>query len=189
MLSRRLFLASCAAALVPLPALANDAARAKSVVEGLLSEARAAFSQSNPGPTLTAAVARAFDFEIWERFLLQKRATEFDAAQRAAFRDLLPGFLAFLYRDRFDQGMTGDPTVGATSEVRRDILVASTFQRPNGSGLPVDWRLRNVDGEMRVIDIMVAGTSFLLLKRDEFQAIIDQGGAEGLLTHMRERAL
>jgi len=38
----------------------------------------------------------------------------------------------------------------------------------------------------QVIDVMVAGTSFLLLKKEEFAAILAKGGAPALLQHMRE---
>lgn len=186
--SRRAFVALVAAVAAAGPVFADDSVDARAVVEELLSSARASFSQPDPGPALTSAVERAFDFDIWERFLLQKRAEAFSDSQRQQFRALLPGFLAYLYRDRFDRGMTGAPSVGDASKVRRDILVASRFERSSGAALPVDWRLRNTDGEMRVIDIMVAGTSFLLLKRDEFQAIIDKGGAEELLAHIRSRS-
>ena len=42
---------------------------------------------------------------------------------------------------------------------------------------------------MQVIDVMVGGTSFLLLKRDEFNAIIDQRGPEGLLEFMEQHSV
>ena len=40
-----------------------------------------------------------------------------------------------------------------------------------------------------VIDIMVGGTSFLLLKREEFHAISVDRGADGLLVFMRNNSL
>ncbi|MEM6624024.1 MAG: ABC transporter substrate-binding protein [Pseudomonadota bacterium] len=188
--TRRTALALTAAMLLlPLPVRAGDADAAREVVQQLLRDARHSLNGCCPEAALTDAVEVAFDFDIWEKFLLQKRGEAFSQDERAQFRNLLPGFLAHLYRQSFDKGMAAAPTVGDTRKARRDIMVSSHFSRDKGGPLPVDWRLRNIGGQMRVIDIMVGGTSFLLLKRDEFNAIIDTGGAAALLSHMRENAL
>jgi ABC-type transporter MlaC component len=39
-----------------------------------------------------------------------------------------------------------------------------------------------------VIDVMVGGASFLLLKRDEFGAVLDRGGPSALIAFMQEFA-
>ncbi|MFK7943481.1 MAG: ABC transporter substrate-binding protein [Paracoccaceae bacterium] len=156
--------------------------------EHLLSDAHAALGASNR-PALRAAINTAFAFDVWERFLIQNRQDAFAPAERQEFRGLLPGFLAHLYQDQFQRGLSAAPTLGEARAVRRDVLVSSQFPRSNGGELPVEWRIREFPGRgSQVIDVMVAGTSFLLLKRDEFTAIIDQGGAEALLVHMRERS-
>lgn len=158
--------------------------------EALLSGAHAALGAADGDAQLKSTISAAFAFDIWERFLIEDRADQFTDAQRATFRELLPGFLAYLYRDQFDRGLSDMPEIGEARPVRRDVLVASRFKRANGKDLPIDWRLREFDNRgAKVIDVMVAGTSFLLLKRDEFKAIIDKGGAEALLSHMRENSL
>ena len=107
-----------------------------------------------------------------------------------AHRALLPGFLAYLYHNQFDKGLDTPPTLGQAKPARNDVLVSATFKRANGRDLPVDWRLREFPNQgPRVIDVMVGGTSFLLLKRDEFAAIIDKSGAEGLLDYMQQHSI
>ena len=60
----------------------------------------------------------------------------------------------------------------------------------NGKTLPVEYRVREfADRGPLVIDIMVGGISFLVLKRDEFKALIDSRGTDGLLAFMRENAI
>lgn len=172
------------------PARADEkTSSAMRAAEHLLSEAHQALSVTDSGPALRNAISGAFAFDVWERFLIEARHEAFSEPQRQEFRGLLPGFLAHLYQDQFQRGLSGAPTLGEARRVRRDVLVGSSFQRDNGKELPVEWRLREFPGRgSQVIDVMVAGTSFLLLKRDEFTAIIDQGGAEALLSHMREHA-
>lgn len=165
-------------------------ANALRTTETLLVKAHDALGAANGAAALRLAITDAFAFDIWERFLIEGRADAFSAAQRTEFRGLLPGFLAHLYRDQFDRGLSAMPEIGDARIVRRDVLVASRFKRTNGNDLPVEWRLREFpDSGTKVIDVMVAGTSFLLLKRDEFNAIIDSGGPEALLAHMRKNAL
>ena len=53
----------------------------------------------------------------------------------------------------------------------------------------MQWRLRETAQGPQVIDVMVGGTSFLLLKRDEFTSMIDRGGVDALLSFMQQNSL
>jgi ABC-type transporter MlaC component len=137
---------------------------------------------------LTGVVAGTFAFDIWERFLVGDRGLT--PAQLDEFRALLPGFLARLYADRFGKGLDAAPKISGTRSVRRDVMVAAAIPRANGKSLLVEYRVRAFDGRgPLVIDIMVGGISFLVLKRDEFKALIDSRGIDGLLAFMREHAI
>lgn len=186
---RTLLFAFLVALMGALPAHADEKTQnAVRAAEHLLTNAHSALGASNH-PALRDAITTAFAFDVWERFLIQNRQDAFAPAEKQEFRGLLPGFLAHLYSDQFQRGLSAAPTLGDARPVRRDVLVASRFPRTNGRELPVEWRIREFPGRgPQVIDVMVAGTSFLLLKRDEFTAIIDQGGAQALLAHMRERS-
>lgn len=186
---RQIVIATLVALCAALPAHSDEKTQnALQTAEHLMSNAYAALDTSNR-PALRDAITTAFAFDVWERFLLQNRQDAFAPDQKQEFRGLLPGFLAHLYQDQFQRGLSAAPTLGEARHVRRDVLVASRFPRANGGELPVEWRIRAFPGRgSQVIDVMVAGTSFLLLKRDEFTTIIDKGGAEALLGHMRARS-
>jgi len=171
------------------PAQAQDKVeRARSTTEQLLSQANQALS-ANDNAALRSAIQSAFDFGIWERFLTEPRADRFSPEQRARFRELLPGYLAYLYHEQFDRGLATPPSVGEVTPARNDVLVGATFQRPGGRTLPVQWRLRETSEGPQVIDVMVGGTSFLLLKREEFTSMIDRGGVDSLLSFMQQHSL
>ncbi len=176
------------------PARAGETAEqaARAVAETLVREAHGAMAAADLDEAarfarLTGVVAAAFAFDIWERFLVGDRGLT--PAQLDEFRALLPGFLARLYADRFGKGLDAEPEVSGTRSVRRDVMVAAAIPRANGKSLPVEYRLRAFAGRgPLVIDIMVGGISFLVLKRDEFKALIDRRGIDGLLAYMREKA-
>jgi len=50
------------------------------------------------------------------------------------------------------------------------------------------WRIRSFDGELRVLDIVVAGVSLIIVQRQEFEAVIRKDGFAGLVERLRERA-
>ncbi len=186
----RLAAAGLALALALPAAAAEKESRALEATERLLSDAHAALTGTGGDAALRQAIDRAFAFDVWERFLIENRADEFTPDERERFRALLPGYLAYLYRNQFDRGLDTPPAVGEAKPARSDVLVSATFKRANGGDLPVDWRLREVPEQgMQVIDVMVGGTSFLLLKREEFAAIVDKSGAEGLLDFMEQHSL
>ncbi len=133
------------------------------------------------------AVSAAFAFDVWEKFLVGDR--NLDEAQRGEFRALLPGFLSRLYADQLGKGMGAAPVIEGARTVRSDVMVAARIPRAAAKPLPVEYRVRDFEerGPL-VIDIMVGGVSFLVLKRDEFRGILDRKGPEGLLAYIRAHA-
>ena len=178
-----------AASLLSASANASDNnARAMNVVSQLLSEAHSAISTGGPRD-LSATISPYFAFDLWGRFLIHPRRELFTVGQRRRFMRLLPGYMAHLYYAQFSKGMKLAPSVGNARRVRRDVMVGSLFPRQSSGSLPVEWRLRKQkNGTVRIIDIMVGGTSFMLLKRDEFTAIVDRDGPNGLLAYLKRNS-
>lgn len=171
----------------PAPAAGTDESEARALVETLAQEAHAAMRAPEGDAALKAALARAFAFDIWARFLIGQHGLS--AEERARFEALLPGYLARLYARQFGQGLDSRPRIAGTRSVRRDVLVEARIPREGAEPLPVDYRVRHVNGAgPRVIDLMVGGVSFLLTKRAEFSALVERAGVAGLLAHMEARA-
>lgn len=179
---------------VPDPARAA-APEARAVAERLVNEAHAALADpamAEPARNaqLRSVIADTFAFDVWERFILGDRAGQFDQAQLAEFRSLLPGYVANLYRRQFGRGLEAKPEIEDVRQIRRDFLVRARIPRAEGDPLPVDWRIRDFGGRGHLVaDVMLGGVSFLVLKRDEFTSILDRQGVEGLLDVMRRNAI
>jgi phospholipid transport system substrate-binding protein len=69
-----------------------------------------------------------------------------------------------------------------------DILVRSKVLPSSGEGLDVDWRVRDRDGQLMIIDLIVEGVSLLVSQRSEFAAVIERSQFEGLLAELKARA-
>lgn len=191
---RALAAATVAALLTATPARADGEAEqaARAVAEALVHDTHGAMTAPDlAGPArfaaLRRAISRAFAFDIWERFLVGDHDLTDD--QRETFRALLPGFLANLYAESFGSDLGAEPEITGARTVRRDVLVEARIPRDDAAPLPVDYRIRNfAERGPLVIDVMVGGVSFLVLKREEFRALIERDGVDALLAYMRERA-
>lgn len=164
-------------------------APAVAVARELTLAAHEAISAGRTNGALTNAIADAFAFDLWESFLLEGHRGEFEPAQVERFRALLPTYMARLYVRQFAAGMSVPPEIGTARTVRGDWLVPTTFPRKGRPGVDVTWRLRDVPNQgPKVIDVMVGGTSFLILTREEFGAILSRKGPEALIAYMEKGA-
>ena len=176
------------------PAPAQDfAAEARAEVAALVDEMHGALtdpalSDAARDAAIREAAADAFALDLWGRAVLGDRAERFSPEQRAAFDALLPGYLGGLYVENF-AGAGRKPEVGGARMARRDALVAVTMFRARGEPLPLDYRVRDRAGGPAVLDVIIGGVSFAILRREEFGALIDREGPDALIAFMRDKAI
>ena len=77
---------------------------------------------------------------------------------------------------------------GARPAGDRDVLVGTRVRNAEGDELPADWRVRLIDGQPRIVDIVVDGVSVAVNQRQEFTAVVARSGFAGLLDMLRSRA-
>ena len=136
------------------------------------------------GPAeLPTAIMPYFDFDWWTEFLIKSRRKQFTQDQFRQVRQMMPGYIAHLYHQRFSDGLDRQPSVQGSRPVSRSVLVETRFYRSSGK-LEVKWRVRDRRRRAQVYDIMVGGISFVLMTRDEFVAIIDRSGPQGLISYL-----
>ncbi|MDB5414314.1 MAG: transporter [Rubritepida sp.] len=70
-----------------------------------------------------------------------------------------------------------------------DALVTTIVERPSAAALNLDWRVAEVGGQPRIVDLVAEGTSLRLTQRSEYSAVIQRGGNQvsALLTAMRNQ--
>lgn len=68
-----------------------------------------------------------------------------------------------------------------------DVLVTTVVERPGTAAFNLDWRVADVNGQPRVVDLVAEGTSLRLTQRSEYSAVVQRGGNQvsALLTAMR----
>ncbi len=129
------------------------------------------------------------DFETTSKLVLARNWRKFSDTQRGEFVALFKRYLIVTYRGNIDA--YGGETVaiaGGREEARGDYTVMTKVQRDGAEDIIVDYRLRRTaDGQWRIIDIIAEGISLVSNLRSQFQEVVSRGGAEGLLSALREK--
>jgi phospholipid transport system substrate-binding protein len=70
-----------------------------------------------------------------------------------------------------------------------DVLVNTIVERPGQAAFSLDWRVGEVNGQPRVVDVIAEGTSLRLTQRSEYSAVISRNGGQisALLDAMRRQ--
>jgi phospholipid transport system substrate-binding protein len=75
---------------------------------------------------------------------------------------------------------------GAQPRGDKDVVVNTDIDRPGAAPMKVNWRVR-MNGEPAIIDVEVEGISMVQTQRDEFAAVVQRSGIDGLLALLRQR--
>lgn len=182
----------------PLSADADDiGARAGAFVEGLVDKAIASLtvediSTDERRDRFRALLREHFAIATIGRWVLGRhwrRATE---AERSEFLTLFEDLIVAIYADRFTEysGERLSVTKTLVSDESRDALVFTRLARPEGGqAVTVAWRVREAQGMMRIIDVIVEGVSMSQTHRSEFGSVIRRNGGTvaGLIDELRRR--
>ena len=126
-------------------------------------------------------------------FMAEKSVGRFwKTAGEANQKALIATFSRFTvanFAGRFD-GFSGQKfrTVGEEPSTLGTVIVRTHLDEPKDEGVELNYRLRQVDGRWRIVDIYLNGTvSELALRRSEYSALIQREGFPALLAKLDER--
>jgi phospholipid transport system substrate-binding protein len=109
--------------------------------------------------------------------------------QMAAYEEAFARYIVVTYEARFDTFSGYDfSVVRARPMGDDDAIVRTNIAGPDGNSYVVDFRVELYeDATFQVIDVAVEGLSMLKTQRDEFSAVIQRDGIDGLITSLNER--
>ncbi len=131
----------------------------------------------------------AIDFPTLSKLVLARNWSKFSPDQRATFEKEFREHLSVTYGRNIDNYRNEKVQIlGERQESRGDVTVQSKILRGGGiEDVLVDYRLRQRDGQWRIIDVIVEGVSLVSNFRSQFQDIVANGGPDRLLTLLREK--
>ncbi len=133
---------------------------------------------------------RKFALEFIGRFVLGRYWKTASADQQEEYLLLFSDFVLRNYASMLG-GYVDEKfeVLGAAEAGQSDAIVSSRITSSGRDPIRVDWRLRMIGGQPQIIDVSVGGISMSITKREEFSALIQRNGFEGLLEALRARTL
>lgn len=135
------------------------------------------------------AVAGLYDFPFMAEKSVGLGWRQLDEPERARLVDAFSRLAIATYAARFD-GWNGErfEHLGVQTATHGTLLVKARIVRGNGEIVALDYRLRPVDGQWRVIDVFLDGTvSELALRRAEYSGVLKRDGFDGLMRALEEK--
>ena len=148
-------------------------------------------SQTRKEQGLRSLFRQSFDVPAISRFVLGKHWRGASAAQQqdfvAAFEEMhMWQFLPMLAETSAE--------MFSVLKVQQDAakpnlsMVSTKIDRSEGEPISAVWRIRNEDGQYKVLDIVVEGVSMAITLRHEYGAVVKTDGVDGLIAIMREKS-
>lgn len=138
---------------------------------------------------LTRLAEEAFALDVVSRFVLGPTWQQASPAQQEEFQRVFSQWMVSVYGRRLGASKGGSLKVAGTDTIANgDALVKMIATQADGKTVDLALRVRDVRGEMKIIDVIAAGVSMATTQRQEFASIINNQGIDGLLTSMKAKA-
>lgn len=166
---------------------------AQGVVRTTADDVIAVLKDSNLSPAqkreqITLVVDRNFDFTTLSRLVMARHWSKLSKEQQTQFILEFKRHLSITYGKNVENYRDEKVVItGDREEARGDWTVRTIIERPAAENIKVDYRLRQRDGEWKMIDMIVEGVSLVANFRSQFQDIIAKNGPAKVIELLREK--
>jgi phospholipid transport system substrate-binding protein len=171
-----------------------DPGRAAAFIQATGQEMVAAINSNAPvaqrRQQVAAILRRAVDVEGVGRFILGRWWRQASPAEQQEYMRLFEETLIRNLSARFGEYQGVRFSLGRTQQrTEDDVLVNTIIERPNQAPFSLDWRVGEVGGQPRVVDVIAEGTSLRLTQRSEYSSVIQRNNGQiaALLAAMRNQ--
>ncbi len=133
---------------------------------------------------------RAVDIQGVGRFILGRYVRQATPAELAEYMRLFEEVIIRNLSSRFGEYQGVRFSLGRSQQrTEEDALVTTIIERPNSQPFALDWRVSEVGGQLKVVDVIAEGASLRLTTRSEYSSVIQRNGGSvaALLAAMRNQ--
>ena len=138
---------------------------------------------------ISPVVAETFDLPFMAAKSMGRHWKKLPEADQGRWLEIFASHVSANYAGQFT-GFSGETfeTLGEETAIRDTRVVRTRLTRPKEEAVQLNYRLREVDGDWRIIDIYLNGTvSELALRRSEYSSVLKRQGFEKLLSTIDEK--
>jgi len=145
-------------------------------------------SEAQRRADLEALAQQRFDFRTMTRLVLARNWKRLSPEERDEFVEEFTQYLANDYGNRIERYEQETVEVlGERPEARGDVTVKTRIVGGENDGALVDYRMRQSDGQWKIIDVVVEGISLVANFRDQFRDVMGREGPSALLEKLRDK--
>jgi phospholipid transport system substrate-binding protein len=133
---------------------------------------------------------RAVDVEGVGRFILGRWWRNATPEQQQEYLQLFEQVLIRNLSARFGEFQGVRFSLGRTqARTEEDALVNTVIERPGNAAFSLDWRVAEIGGQPKIVDVIAEGTSLRLTTRSDYSSVITRNGGSvaALLAAMRQQ--
>lgn len=139
--------------------------------------------------TLAPILVDSFNFPAMARISVGKHWNSLSQEQKKELSQIFARLSVATFAARFD-GYGGEQfrITGKRDQKRNTVLVENELVKTSGDSIPINYLVREFDGDWRIIDVYLdAKYSELALKRSEYSAVLQREGFDGLVNTMQAK--
>ena len=128
-----------------------------------------------------------FDMQLIVRLVLGRHWRTATPGQKSKFSHVFRTHLIQVYTSQL--GVYGGETVEIEKSARlskKDTVIYTLVIRNEDDPLRLDWRVRETDRGLKVIDVAAEGVSMLTTKRSEFTSLVAREGVDALIGRLED---
>lgn len=120
-----------------------------------------------------------FNVKAIGKFVLGRYWKQASNEEKERFLELFKETTVASYATRFtDYTSERFDILGSRPEADGGVTVFSQIVRPGNQVIPIDWKIFEKNGEMRIYDVILEGISMGITQRSEYASVIQHGGGK-----------
>ena len=129
-----------------------------------------------------------FDVDYIGKYVLGRYWRQATEDERSDYLKVFEEYVVHSYAQRFSKFDGGSLQVGRSDKFQDVHRVQSVFKGKDGQDVRLDWFVHETSAGLRAVDVVVEGISLRKTQRDEFMAVIRNGGGTvaGLIKDLRK---
>jgi phospholipid transport system substrate-binding protein len=135
---------------------------------------------------IAAVIDDGFDFRSMSQSVLATNWKKASAEERSRFTEFFSQYIEETYRSRIE-AYTDEEIIYKDEVIRGKKAIVETIIKTSSTEIPVNYKLKNNDGEWFAYDVIVEGISLINNYRNTFAVIVKNEGMDGLLSDIQRR--
>ncbi len=148
-------------------------------------------SSEEKNKVFRALFTENLDLDFIGKYVLGRYWRTATPAQKKEFIELYKEFNVRTWSERFDEFKGKEFVFEGTSAANNpnQVFVDTNVPMPEGKPASVKWRVSDINGKLKIIDIIIENVSLAQTARNEYTSFIAKSpkGIDGLLENLREK--